>query len=100
VGCALLSFGSYPTAIWPLPCHPSQAPVPLMIRYGPRCALPTGVWGSKPILTVPSWQVISLSTSPISGVPCSSLNLPPGQKGESPMVDPLTTCPWGCLRAS
>jgi hypothetical protein len=69
--------------------------VPLMIFHEPVCFRSFPVPVVKPILRVPSGQRKVLSIEPGLSSPGWSRNVPPGQKGESPMEDLLRTTPVG-----
>src|SRR4051794_14457229 len=71
-----------------------------MTFHGPLSVRPVEVWGSNPMRKVPSGHLMFLSSQLSSRLPCPPLHVPPGQKGESPRVEPVSTVPVSTFASS
>ena len=78
--------------IRPPPLSPSKPARPFTTFQSLRCFTPGGV-EVKVIVRVPSGQRNDLITDLFVGSTGPSMNFPPAQKAESPMVDPERTSP-------
>src|SRR3954451_10441521 len=77
-----------------------KAPVPLMTFHGPLSVRPLDVRGSNPIRKVPFGHLMFLSSQLSSRLPCPPLHVPPGQKREPPIGEPVSTVPVSTFPSS
>jgi hypothetical protein len=86
------TFDSSTALIRPPPLSPSKRPRPFTTFQSLRCFTPGGV-EVKVIVRVPPGQRNDLTTNRCGGSTGPSMNFPPAQRAESPMVDPARTSP-------
>ena len=84
------TFDSDTALMRPLPLSPSTLPRPFTTFQSLLCFTPGSV-ALKVIRGVPPEQRKLLTTDPSGGFVGPSMNSPPAQKAESPMVDPEST---------